>query len=72
MKLSGRNKLASWCFPGGFDYRSVGGFKGFCSLQGKSVSQGIIESMISVIEPSSGGMNDNLRAILGEYQLSGK
>jgi hypothetical protein len=45
-------------------------FKGFCSLRGKSVSQGIIDSMIAVIEQSSGGMNENLRAILGEYQGS--
>ena len=45
-------------------------FKGFCSLHGISVSQGIIDSMISVIEKSSGGDNENLRAILGEYQTS--
>ncbi|UCF96736.1 MAG: hypothetical protein JSV89_16375 [Spirochaetaceae bacterium] len=45
-------------------------FKGFCSLRGKSVSQGIIDSMIAVIEQSSGSMNENLRAILGEYQGS--
>lgn len=47
-------------------------FKGFCSLRGKSVSEGIIDSMISAIEQSSGGMNDNLRAILGEHQVSAK
>jgi hypothetical protein len=29
-------------------------FKGFYSLQGKSVSRGIIESMISVIETTRG------------------
>ncbi len=47
-------------------------FKGFCSLRGISVSEGIIDSMISVIEQSSGGVNENLSAILGEYQVSVK
>jgi hypothetical protein len=47
-------------------------FKGFCSLRGISVSEGIIDSMISVIEQSSGGVNENLSAILGEYQVSAK
>jgi hypothetical protein len=47
-------------------------FKGFCSLRGISVSEGIIDSMISVIEKSSGGDNENLRAILGEYQISAR
>ncbi len=45
-------------------------FKGFCSLRGISVSAGIIDSMISVIEKSSGGDNENLRVILSEYQTS--
>jgi hypothetical protein len=47
-------------------------FKGFCSLRGKSVSEGIIDSMIAVIEQSSGGVNENLQAILGEYRVSAK
>jgi hypothetical protein len=47
-------------------------FKGLCSLRGKSVSEGIIDSMISVIEQSSGGMSENLQTVLGEYQLSAK
>ena len=47
-------------------------FKGFCSLRGKSVSEGIIDSMISVIEQSSGGVNENLQAILGELRISTK
>jgi hypothetical protein len=45
-------------------------FKGLCSLRGKSVSQGIIDSMITVIEQSGGGVNENLQAILGEYRVS--
>jgi hypothetical protein len=47
-------------------------FKGFCSLRGKSVSEGIINAMISVIEQSSPGVNENLRDILGEYRVSAK
>lgn len=47
-------------------------FKGFCSLRGKSVSEGIIDSMIAVIEQSSGGAKENLQAILGEYRMSAK
>ena len=47
-------------------------FKGFCSLRGKSVSEGIADAMISIIEQTSGGANDNLKAIVGEYQLAAK
>jgi hypothetical protein len=47
-------------------------FKGLCSLHGKSVSEGIIDAMIAVIEQSSGGMKENLQAILGEFRLSAK
>jgi len=47
-------------------------FKGFCSLRGKSVSEGIIDSMIAVIEQSSGGVNENLKTILGEYRVRTK
>ena len=47
-------------------------FKGFCSLRGKSVSEGIIDSMIAVIEQSSGGVNENLKTILGEYRVCTK
>lgn len=47
-------------------------FKGLCSLRGKSVSEGIIDAMIAVIEQSSGGMKENLQAILGEFRLSAK
>ena len=47
-------------------------FKGFCSLRGKSMSQGIIESMISVIEQSSGEANPELRTIFDEYETTAK
>ena len=47
-------------------------FKGLCSLRGKSVSEGVIDSMIAAIEQSSGGMNENLQALLGEFRVSAK
>lgn len=47
-------------------------FKGLCSLHGKSVSDGIIDAMIAVIEQSGSGSNENLQAILGEYRLSAR
>jgi hypothetical protein len=47
-------------------------FKGLCSLRGKSVSEGVIDSMIAAIEQSSGGMNENLKVILGEFRMSAK
>ena len=47
-------------------------FKGLCSLRGKSVSEGLIDAMIAVIEQSSGGMNETLQSVLGEYRVSAK
>ena len=47
-------------------------FKGLCSLHGKSISEGIIDAMIAVIEQSGSGANENLQAILGEYRLSAR
>ena len=47
-------------------------FKGLCSLRGKSVSEGVIDSMIAVIEQAGGEANENLRAIVGEKRVSAK
>jgi hypothetical protein len=47
-------------------------FKGFCSLRGKSVSEGIIDSMISVIEQSSGVASENLKIIVDDYHFAAK
>ena len=47
-------------------------FKGFCSLRGKSMSQGVIESMISVIEQSSGPANPDWQTIVDEYETTAK
>ena len=45
-------------------------FKGLCSLRGKTVSQGVIDAMIAVIEQSGSGMSENLQALLGEFRVS--
>lgn len=37
--------------------------KGICSMSGKSVSDGVIEAVVSYIESTSGGQNENLRSI---------
>jgi len=47
-------------------------FKGVCSLRGKSVSEGIIDAMITVIEQASGGMTENLEAVLSEYRVTAR
>jgi hypothetical protein len=47
-------------------------FKGFCSLTGKTISEGIIDAMIAFIEKSSGGENENLKAIVEDYRGSHK
>jgi hypothetical protein len=39
-------------------------FKGLCSMSDRSVSDGVIEAMVSFIESSSGGENDTLRNML--------
>jgi len=39
-------------------------FKGLCSVSGRSVSDCVIEAMVSFIESSSGGQNDTLRNML--------
>jgi len=42
-------------------------FKGYCSLSGKSISEGIIDAMIAVIEKSSGD-SKNLQTIVADYR----
>ena len=43
-------------------------FKGFCSMKGISVNDGIIESMITFIENETGGSNESLKAIVEQYR----
>ncbi len=47
-------------------------FKGYCSMTGKSESEGIIDAMISVIEKNSVGGGGKLESIVNEYQLAAR
>jgi hypothetical protein len=47
-------------------------FKGYCSMTGKTISEGIIDTMIASIEKSVGKDNAELKAIVDEYKRSGK
>ena len=45
-------------------------FRGFCSISGKTESQGIIDVMIEHIEKNVGGDKQNLKKIVEEYRSS--
>ena len=47
-------------------------FKGFCSMKGISVNDGIIDSMIAFIEKETGGTNESLKAIVEQYRAGRK
>jgi hypothetical protein len=47
-------------------------FKGYCSMTGKTISEGIIEAMIASIEKNVGKENAELKAIVDEYRRSAK
>ena len=47
-------------------------FNGLCSMSGKSVSEGVLEAMVSYIEKSSGGGSENLKSIMAELQPSSR
>jgi hypothetical protein len=47
-------------------------FRGFCSIEGKSESEGIIDIMIDYIEKNTGGDKANLKKIVSEYRASAK
>ncbi len=42
-------------------------FKGYCSMSGKSISDGVIEAMVETIERTIGA-NADLSAIIDEYR----
>jgi hypothetical protein len=42
-------------------------FKGFCSMKGISVNEGIIDVMITFIENETGGSNESLKTIVEQY-----
>jgi hypothetical protein len=45
-------------------------FKGYCSMKGKSVNDGIIDGMIAAIEEMTGGSNEALNAVVKEYRAT--
>ena len=47
-------------------------FRGFCTLEGKSESEGIIDVMIEYIDKNTGGSNANLKKIEEEYRAGKK
>ncbi len=47
-------------------------FNGYCSIQGRTVSEGVIELMIQTIEKANGRGNAILKNIVDEYRVSAK
>ena len=47
-------------------------FRGFCSIEGKTESEGIIDIMIEYIEKNTGGDKQNLKKVVSEYRASQK
>ena len=45
-------------------------FRGYCSIAGKTESEGIIDIMIEHIEQNTGGDKKNLQNIIDEYRSS--
>ncbi len=43
-------------------------FKGHCSMNGKSFSEGIIDLMIEALERNGGAGNPTFKAIVAEYR----
>ena len=43
-------------------------FRGFCSIEGKNGSEGIIDIMIDYIEKNTAGNKTNLKRIIEEYR----
>jgi hypothetical protein len=46
-------------------------FRGFCTLESKTESEGVIDVMIDYIDKHTGGSNANFKKIVEEYR-SGK
>lgn len=47
-------------------------FKGYCSMTGKTISEGIIDAIIDAIQKNVGKENAELKAIVDEYRRSAK
>jgi len=47
-------------------------FRGFCTLEGKTESEGVIDVMIEYIDKNTGGNNANLKQIAEQYRAGKK
>jgi len=47
-------------------------FRGFCSIEGKTESEGLIDIMIDYIDKNTGGDKANLKKVVDEYRKSVK
>jgi len=47
-------------------------FRGFCTLEGKTESEGVIDVMIEYIDKNTGGNHANLKQIVEEYRAGKK
>ncbi|MBN2351275.1 MAG: hypothetical protein JXD23_01815 [Spirochaetales bacterium] len=47
-------------------------FRGFCTMAGKTESEGVIDLMIDYIEKNSAGDKSNFKKVVDEYQSSKK
>jgi len=47
-------------------------FRGLCSIEGKTESEGIIDTIIEHIEKNMGGDKANLKKVVDEYRTSAK
>jgi len=47
-------------------------FRGFCSIEGKNESEGVIDIMIDYIEKNTAGDKSNLKKVVDEYKGAAK
>jgi hypothetical protein len=45
-------------------------FRGFCSIEGKTESEGVIDIMIDYIEKNTAGDKTNFKKLVDEYRAS--
>jgi hypothetical protein len=43
-------------------------FRGFCTINNKSESEGVIDLMIEYVDRNTGGKNENLKNLVKEYR----
>lgn len=43
-------------------------FRGFCAIEGKTESEGVIDVVIDYIEKNTNGRNENFKKLVAEYR----